>query len=369
MKRRALWLLIAVPTLACGGVSTPPDAPKDATTPPSASLQVPGVPEVGTSPVDDPGAPGPWLAGVRTFEITDPSRSRTLPVDVWYPVDPAQPDGDPNTYELDSFLGTIASIDTPALRDATPAPGPWPVVMFSHGFGGIRFQSYFLTEHLATHGFVVVAPDHPGNTLTDFFQLGDEQATIQSSIDRPLDILFALDWIGGGGPDLPEVDPARVGMTGHSFGGWTAFEAPRQSPDIIATFPMAPGFKGGATPDMVAELKRPVMIFGGSVDGTTPFETDQQAAYDVAADPRYLIEILGAGHLDFSNLCDIPIATLFVDDGCDPTQIDPAEVHTRVNAISTAFAKVYIAGNPGYAPFLETESVTALGKLEYQHSP
>jgi predicted dienelactone hydrolase len=79
----------------------------------------------------------------------------------------------------------------PLLAGATPAPGSWPVIVFSHGFGGIRFQSYFLTERLATHGFIVIAPDHPGNTLVDFAQLGDDAAQAQSAIDRPLDILFS----------------------------------------------------------------------------------------------------------------------------------------------------------------------------------
>src|SRR5262245_10742139 len=121
-----------------------------------------GDPTMPPLPLQDPNVDGPWLAGVHTVELHDASRNRTFSVDVWYP---AEPDGSPNRYDPESMFGTLASIDTPARRDATPAAGTWPLIIFSHGFGGIRFQSYFITERLATHGFVVVSPDHPGNTL------------------------------------------------------------------------------------------------------------------------------------------------------------------------------------------------------------
>jgi predicted dienelactone hydrolase len=47
----------------------------------------------------------------------------------------------------------------------------------------VRFQSYFLCEHLASHGFVVVAPDHIGNTTIDLVFPG----TPFEAKDRPLD--------------------------------------------------------------------------------------------------------------------------------------------------------------------------------------
>ena len=52
-----------------------------------------------------------------------------------------------------------------AYLDAEPAlGGPWPIILFSHGNQGIKEQSFFLTEHLASHGYLVVAPDHQYNT-------------------------------------------------------------------------------------------------------------------------------------------------------------------------------------------------------------
>ena len=80
-----------------------------------------------------------------------------------------------------------------ACRDELPLASPggagFPVVAFSHGNGGIRFQSIFLTEVLAQHGYVVVAPDHPHNTLLDF----DESASGTVAMRRPGDVTSAVD--------------------------------------------------------------------------------------------------------------------------------------------------------------------------------
>ena len=54
------------------------------------------------------------------------------------------------------------------MRTLAPPPatgGPFPVVLFSHGYAGFPEQSVSLTTHLARWGFVVVAPDHVERSL------------------------------------------------------------------------------------------------------------------------------------------------------------------------------------------------------------
>ncbi len=320
----------------------------------------------------DPSERGPWPVGIRTAELYDAERERTFSVDVWYPAALDAPGGVPNEYTMPVL--TTLKLPSTALRDAVGAEGQWPLVLFSHGFGGIRFQTFFMTEHLASHGFVVVAPDHPGNTFGEFSRLDDDEAILQSSIDRPVDMLFALDWAlapgmpgghGGGIAGAAAADAARVGVTGHSFGGWTALEVARLESRVDAIFPLAPGFKETATPDFVAELARPILLFGGSKDETTPFETDQLAPYDFAQPPKYLVEILGAGHLDFSNLCEIDGMQAFLDDGCDPEAVEPLIVQARVNTVATAFVQVFLLEDERYAQFLDAEYVLGLGNVGY----
>src|SRR5689334_21669106 len=113
----------------------------------------PPVAEDTADPFYTPEEAGPYTPGVVTRDFVD-ARGKALRIEVWYPADD---DGDPDPYEEIPFVGD-------AVRRAQPAQGPFPLVSFSHGFGGIRYQSLFLTERLATHGFVVVAPDHPHNT-------------------------------------------------------------------------------------------------------------------------------------------------------------------------------------------------------------
>ncbi len=330
-----------------------------------------GAPGDGTGgAILDPAETGPWAVGVRTVEMTDPSRSRTFLVDVWYPVDPRSPDGSPNEYVLDGPFGPLYQAQTPARRGATPAEGPWPLVLFSHGYGGVRFQSHFLTEHLASHGYVVAGPDHPGNTLTDFGQLGDDAATAQSAVDRPLDLRFVLDRLVLGIPSFEvEVDGDRVATSGHSFGGWTALETARQDPRIDVIVPMAPGFKAGATPAFVADLARPLAIVGGGADHTCPFDTDQQAPYELAQPAKALLKVVDAGHLDFSNLCDVPLAAIFVSDGCDPSSVDPAIVRDRSRTIAAAFLHRYLDVDAAYDEYLAPAYVQSLGNVQFWREP
>ena len=112
-------------------------------------------------------------------------------------------------------------------RDAGVDPGErYPLVVFSHGSGGVRFQSWFLLQALASHGYVVVAPDHAGNTALDQL-LGTADPFPVVAANRPRDVSFAIDEVLARAADPSDplagaVDPSRVAVVGHSFGGFTA---------------------------------------------------------------------------------------------------------------------------------------------------
>src|SRR5439155_87759 len=88
--------------------------------------------------------------------------ARRVTIEVYYPSTPAAVAGVP--HDVAEVLG-IPVATTPAFRNVARAPGPFPLVLFSHGNGGIRFQSLFLCAHLASHGYVVASPDHRGDTF------------------------------------------------------------------------------------------------------------------------------------------------------------------------------------------------------------
>jgi predicted dienelactone hydrolase len=316
--------------------------------------------------------PGPYAAGVRTVTLVDASRARTLPVEIWYPVDPAAPGGVPNAYFLDLNGRTIAALCSAAFRDGTALEPATPrgLVVFSHGFGGTRFQSFFLAEHLATHGWIVAATDHPGNTFADLDMLSDDAATARSAVDRPLDVAFVLDAMlaDGAGTNLA-VDPTRVAASGHSFGAWTSIEIARRDDRFAAVVSLAPGFPEPSSPAIAGELDgRPLLLLGGSADGTTPF-AEQDAAYAAASAPKLLVRLEGAGHLDFSDLCRVPFLASAFDDGCDPASLDPARARELTAWLTERFLRRYLDGDVSADGDLNVAAVEALGGTTAWRAP
>jgi len=203
----------------------------------------------------NPFARGPFPVAVRTASLADAVRQRPLAIEVWYPATDAyagQDLADP-TRDAYEVLPGLPAIHQDAVRDAVPRRGTYPLIAFSHGFGGQRRQSTFLCTHLASHGYVVAAVDHTGNTTLDVMQaiLGarrggsvpDPLETVREFIAlRPLDVRFAIDRVldGTAGGVEALIDPSRIGVTGHSFGGWTTLAVVAQDPRIRAALPLAP---------------------------------------------------------------------------------------------------------------------------------
>lgn len=107
----------------------------------------------------------------------------------------------------------------------TPTP-KYPVVVISHGLGSDRSSFAYLATHLASHGYVVVVPAHPGSDATQMGALlrgrAEEVAAPLEFVDRPLDIKFILDRLTAD-QRLDYADWNNVGVVGQSFGGYTAF--------------------------------------------------------------------------------------------------------------------------------------------------
>jgi len=231
----------------------------------------------------DPFARGPFPVGVRTASLTDPARQRLLPTEIWYPATDAYTGRDvaPSTRDTYELLPGFPPVWQEAVRDAAARPGSYPLIAFSHGFGGHRRQSTFLCTHLASHGYVVAAPDHTGNTIFDVIQMvmalqsgaamPDPTTIVKEFIAaRPADIRFLIDrTLNGTAGDLASiVDPDRIGMTGHSFGGWTTLAVTACEPRIGAALPLAPA--GGSSP-LPAELLQRSLNFEWGRDVPTLF--------------------------------------------------------------------------------------------------
>jgi predicted dienelactone hydrolase len=200
----------------------------------------------------DPFKRGPHPVGVRTIELHETGGDRVLPTEVWYPATDAYTGQDLDEEKQDVFEHTPGFPTTlqPALRDAEARNDLELVpIAFSHGFSGHRRQSARYCTHLASHGYLVASPDHPGNTMADmlpFFAPGADPSEAAplvagSAVSRPFDVTRALDALYAGDADVQAAVDSPAGVTGHSFGGWTTLQVIGRDDRFAAAVPLAPG--------------------------------------------------------------------------------------------------------------------------------
>ncbi len=248
---------------------------------------------------------GEHPVGVRTVELRDAARDRPLTVEVWYPADAALAGADLDPARRDRYLllPGFPESHQHAVRDAAPAPGQRPLVVFSHGLAGHRRQSTFYCTHLASHGYAVVAPDHLGNTFRDL--MGSAVPTDAARwagwmSARPADVRYLIDRVADLGLD---VDTTRVGVTGHSFGGWTAIAAVAAEPRIAAVVALAPAISNAAMRaalDLAWRRPVPTLVIAAERDSILPLR-EVEVTYDLLAAPKQLVTLLDIDHQHF---CD-----------------------------------------------------------------
>ena len=226
---------------------------------------------------------GLYPVGTQTFYWVDESRlevfsedpdliyanpsnhPRKVMVQVWYPavaesgdqLAPYLPDGERDslaiskTFELPGFfLSHLALSKTNALQNASVATcfDQWPVLVFSHGWQGMRYQSTAQMENLASHGYIVFAPEHAYGAVISVYPDGSsiannpeilpdgvsdeayQQAALILGDSWVGDLVFTLDQIdrlqSGQIPSVfsGHIQTTKIGLFGHSTGGGAALQ-------------------------------------------------------------------------------------------------------------------------------------------------
>jgi dienelactone hydrolase len=190
------------------------------------------------------------------------------------------------TTAVDAYVGPPAS-----------TKGPYPIVLFSHGYGGERLYYSNLLTGIASWGYVVVSADYLERGLaaqalnvTSSPTAAQDSAVMQSS-------LTAVESASGdaSSPLHGVADPKRVAAVGHSAGGGTAFDA-LSSPNVATAVGWAP------VPPTGTPSTKPVMLIGAEGDSVVK-PSSVKKTYNQFRGPKALVEISGEGHNTYTDIC------------------------------------------------------------------
>lgn len=205
----------------------------------------------------DPFLRGPFPVGVRTIQANDRARNRDFPCEIWYPAAETVRGSDLHPGKQDSFAlpMTGRNQSQSAVRDAAEHSGKYPLILYSHLSGGHRRSSTFLCTHLASHGYIVAAIDHSEVVAPELARKTGESAEEKKArakawvASRVPDMHFLLDHLQQGG--IETVEWTLIGITGHSFGGWTSLAAVETDSRICAVVAHAPGGASNPRPGIL----------------------------------------------------------------------------------------------------------------------
>jgi dienelactone hydrolase len=268
----------------------------------------------------DPFARGPAPVGVKTISLRD-AEGRPLVTEIWYPAAARHCGEDTADATRDEF--TIAPrmprARQNAVRDAVPAPGARPLVLYCHGGYGHRRESSNLCTHLASHGYVVAAADYPGDHIADTMpaSLGGNEKIATTPVDescrnRGRQTVATLDGLLAVAPTLGlAIDGVRIGSTGISMGGFTSLGVNSLDTRFVASFAMCPMYGTRGPLKQVARLQsllnvddwphRPdVFVLASELDSHVML-ADLRELHDRLPAPKRFAVLKRAGHLHFAD--------------------------------------------------------------------
>ncbi len=273
LARRTPRLLVLIIVVAAGAAvalaAAPPRYPRPPSPPP-----VPAHP--------------PYAVGLRTITIVErrtvkprrgPRIARTLPTLVRYPA-----------------AGASARTD---VRDTPALPGRFPLVVFAHGFNVTPAPYAALLQAWARAGFIVAAPVFPLSSAT-----APGGADERDILNQPGDLSAVITHLiragrTGSSPFAGRLDERAIAVAGQSDGGETALAAAyddvlRDRRVAAAVVLSGAELSFGAYP--FAPGSPPLLAVQGTAD-TTNLPKYTYRFFDAAAAPKYLLALLGAGHL------------------------------------------------------------------------
>jgi predicted dienelactone hydrolase len=317
--------------------------------------------------------PGPYSWKKSSVTLTSPNRQRTFDIDIYLP---------------------------------QGSPQPAPVVVISHGLGSDRISYEYLAKHLASYGFAVAVPEHPGSNAQQIQDLVTGKASEVSEpaefINRPLDIKDLLDYLTQlsttNAAYRGQLDLQRVGIIGQSFGGYTAltlagaginfaqldkdcklenetwnislllqcrarsldrnqynFSDPRIKA-AIAINPIVSSILGETN---LSKIQIPVMVLAGSADTVAPALLEQIQPFTWMTSPNKYLVLMNSG-THFSTIDQSPQSVFLPP--AEAIGPEPALARRYLNGLSLAFMETYLNNKSNFRPYLQPNYAVAISR-------
>ncbi len=285
--------------------------------------------------------------------------------------------------------------------------GKTPVVVLSHGLASRPEDFESTAQYLASYGYVVALPQHPGSDLQQaqdlLAGLSREVFELNEFINRPKDISAVIDELERRNQTQynGRLDLENVGVAGHSFGGFGALavagaefdfdylqiacnrpfsglntslllqcRALSLPPQIPSDF-RDPRVKAviGANPvnssifgqKGISKIQIPVLFLSGNYDPATPAVFEQLRSFVWLTTPdKYLALAEGQAHVDFSNLdANLSQALKAIPDLTLP---EPSLLKSYTQPMALAFFEIYLANNAQFKPYLTSSYLKYLSQ-------
>ncbi len=301
----------------------------------------------------------------------DPSDNREIMLQVWYPAAGSGGETarymDPETFNWLKHEAPIPLFWIPddgysfvqphAVSGAPPcADQMFPVLLFSHGYDGVREIYTSLIEELVSHGYVVAAVHHPyvaGITVfpdgrvvehqpapsnpdeaADYFQMAFN--TVVGDIEFVLDI-------------LPEIEPSlraccnlsRIGIYGHSFGGGASAAICNKDDRVLAGAALDGYFYGSTAEN---GLQQPFLSL--LADGHFEQDANLRQLWNRTDRDLYMATVAGAAHYSYTDvgLLLSHLAPLIPRQAVGFGTIEPKRLIAISNAYTRVFFDVFLKG-------------------------
>ncbi|MEO6404400.1 MAG: alpha/beta fold hydrolase [Ferruginibacter sp.] len=269
------------------------------------------------------------FVGSKQFTITDEIKNISFPVLVQYP-----------TYEIAKPIAF-----GPYTMNVSPGAGiieeQFPLVIISHGNGGSHLVYRTISTHLAKNGYIVAMPEHYANNRNN----NELENTTENLITRPAHIRLTIDFLLSNNVFSNNIAQDKIGVIGHSMGGYTALALaggiPRTKEGLVvavkpdrrikAIVLLAPGT--GWFLNSLDKVTIPILMLTAEHDPITP-KWNAEIVLNHVSDKSKVTwrEVENAGHFSFSSTFPAAMKNANFLPSTDPVGFDREKFHHQLPA-------------------------------------